>query len=252
MIVQPPTKKTKYYHSRIMDDQKRILKLTIPYCVLKNFLMLSNKQGYLLDIRVPMNDFAMDTILEVETLCIQELIQQNSKWFKNGLEEEKMKEYFESCITGDSLRIYASGLRSSGVQQEKMINVDEWLQNIKNHIPKQVSLTVVCDGLFIYPHKFGLRWIIREIKEYHEPEEIVPDVDEIISYWQQKASLSLEDLLSQKKHLLQKIEQLDIRMEKIQELVKKLIPQISQMPILEKEIDVLKETMKNVDEKTFL
>jgi hypothetical protein len=41
-------------------------------------------------------------------------------------------------------------------------------------------------------------------------------------------------------------------MEKIQELVKKLIPQISQMPILEKEIDVLKETMKNVDEKTFL
>jgi len=253
MIVQPPVKKATYYHSRITDDHKRILKLTIPYSILKNYLVLSNKQGYLLDVRVPTNDFAMDTIQELEALCIQELIKNNAKWFKNSLEEEKIREYFESCIVGDNLRIYASALRSSGVQHETMVNVGEWLQTYRNQIPKQITITIVCDGMFIYPHKFGLRWIVREIKEYQEPEEIVPEVDEIVTFWQEKASQFVEELLSQKKHWLQKIEQLDSRIEKVRRCAAKIhhVPDMdfSQM---EKEIDALKESIKVIDEKTFL
>lgn len=249
MIVHPPIKKNTYYHSRITDDHKRILKLTIPFCILKNYLMLSNKQGYLLDVRVPIHDFAMETIQSLEEHCIQELIQHNAKWFKNSLEEEKIREYFESCVTGDSLRVYASALRSSGIHQETMVNIGEWLHIHRHQIPKQSTITIVCDGMFIYPHKFGLRWIIREVKEYQEPEEIVPDVDEIISFWQEKATQSIDELTSQREQWLHKIQKVDARMEKIHQLSQKISFGGLDMPSLEKEIDALK---KVIDEKTFL
>jgi len=249
MVIQPPVKKYNYYYSRIINSRKHLIKLHIPLCILKQSILLSNNQGYLLDIRVPLGDFAMETIQKMEDICIQELIQHNTKWFKNHLEEEKIRGFFDSCIRDDTLRIYASNLRSTVSENEQ--SVSEWLHSIRKQIPKQVSLTIICDGMFIYANKFCLRWIVREIKEYQEPEDILPDTEDIVHFWKEKAHTFIESLQQQKQIWGKKIELLEKRIETVEETVER-ISQSSSLPILEKEIERLKEAMKVMEEKTFL
>jgi hypothetical protein len=64
---------------------------------------------------------------------------------------------------------------------------------------------IVCDGLYIYPDKFGLRWIITEIQEYQEPEDISPDMDELLIYWKDKTDRHIKELESKKKEIEDKI-----------------------------------------------
>ena len=199
-----PVKKTNSYLSKLSVNGKKTVKLNIPYGVLKQSLVLSNKQGYLVDIRVPLNDYSVEYITNIEDACIKELIKANSMWFKNGLNAEAIPSMLESCISrGTSLHIYASNIRSSGVCSEGLINIDEWLEKYKKST--KVSLTIVCDGLYIYPDKFGLRWIITEIREYQEPEDISPDMNELVMYWKDKATQYIEDLEIKKGVLEKKI-----------------------------------------------
>ena len=202
-----PVKKNTSYHSRLSVNGKRNVKLNIPYGVLKQSLVLTNKQGYLVDIRVPINDYSVEYISAIEKQCINELIKENANWFKNGLNADAIPAMLESCISRDtSLHIYASNIRSSGVCSEGLIDIDEWFCKYKNLT--KVSLKIVCDGLYIYPDKFGLRWIILEIQEYQEPEDISPDIDELVLYWKDKADRQIKELESKKNELEQKISDL--------------------------------------------
>lgn len=202
-----PIKKSTSYLSRLTVNGKKIVKLSIPYGVLKQSLVLTNKQGYLVDVRVPLNDYSVEYISAIEKQCVKELIKQNSNWFKNGLNADAIPSMLESCISRDtSLHIYASNIRSSGICGEGLISIEEWFSKYKNLT--KVSLKIVCDGLYIYPDKFGLRWIITEIQEYQEPEDITPDMDELVVYWKDKAERRIEELEAQKKDIETEIENL--------------------------------------------
>jgi hypothetical protein len=199
-----PVKKNTSYHSRLSVNGKKIVKLNIPYGVLKQSLVLTNKQGYLVDIRVPINDYSVEYISAIEKQCITELVKQNANWFKNGLNADAIPSMLESCISRDtSLHIYASNIRSSGVCSEGLVGIDEWFSKYKKLT--KVSLKIVCDGLYIYPDKFGLRWIITEIQEYQEPEDISPDMDELLIYWKDKTDRHIKELESKKKEIEDKI-----------------------------------------------
>jgi hypothetical protein len=199
-----PVKKKNSYLSRLSVNGKRNIKLCIPYGVLKQSLALTNKQGYFVDIRVPLNDYSVEYISTIEKQCIAELIKQNANWFKNGLNADAIPSMLESCISRDtSLHIYASNIRSSGVCSEGLVDIDDWFNKYKKLT--KVSLKIVCDGLYIFPDKFGLRWIITEIQEYQEPEDISPDMDELVLYWKDKAAKYIEELKSKKNELEDKI-----------------------------------------------
>lgn len=249
VVIHPPIKKQKYYYSRITDTKKRLIKLHIPLCILKQSVLLSNNQGYLLDIRVPRGDFAMEVMQQVEDICIQELIRHNTKWFKNHLEEENIRGFFDSCIQDDILRIYVSNLRSSVAGSEESIS--QWLYSIRKQIPKQVCLTVICDGMFIYANKFCVRWIVREVKEYQEPEDILPDTEDIVPFWTEKGHACIASLQHQKQIWLQKIQLLEKRMATVEEIIQRM-SETTCLPNLEKEVEQLKEAMKVMEEKTLL
>jgi hypothetical protein len=245
-MIQAPVKKSNYYHSRILSDVKKNIKLTIPYCVLKHFLMLSNKQGFLLYVRVLPDDFAKEQILKLEENCISEMITHNAKWFRNGLEEGKIRDMFESCLEGDVLRVYVSPLRST-IQHPEML-LTEWLQANKTHLPKNITITITCDGMFIYPTKFGLRWIIQEMKEFQEEEDISPEAGDILEYWEEKAISKIQQLQKEKESCEERMKKLQEVIDKIQQSMNKMkkLPEIS---LLEQEVAKLKNFM---EEKTFL
>jgi hypothetical protein len=205
VALDKPVKKSNSYLSRLSVNGKKNIKLNIPYGVLKQSLVLTNKQGYLVDIRVPINDYSVEYISAIEKQCIQEVIKENASWFKNGLNADAIPAMLESCISRDtSLHIYASNIRSSGVCSEGLVSIDEWFGKYSKNLTK-VSLKIVCDGLYIYPDKFGLRWIIQEIQEYQEPEDISPDIDELVIYWKDKAARQIKELEIKKNELEQKI-----------------------------------------------
>lgn len=207
IIIHKPVKKDTHYSSRITTTSKRGVKLRIPYSVIKQSMLLSNKHGHLIDIQVPENDFAMEAILSIEKSCVAELIKNNSKWFDNSLNEDKIPTLLESCVHDDNcLQIYSSNIRSVAVFNNSIISVSDWLE--KN--PIEVSLTIFCDGMFIYPTRFGLRWIISEIKECeNNAEDICPDIGELEEFWKDKATQYLKAMLIQKEKLDKKISEVN-------------------------------------------
>lgn len=193
VILDKPVKKQNYYVARLSVNGKRMIKLNIPYGILKQSLILSNKQGFLAEIRVPVNDYSLEYISAIENACIKTLIKENNNWFENSLNADRIGEMLESCITrGSSLHIYGSNLRSSGISEDGLLSINEWFEKYKNLT--KVALTIVCDGLYIYPDKYGLRWVITEIREYQEPEDISPDMGELVAYWKDKITGRIQRL----------------------------------------------------------
>ena len=193
VILDKPIKKQNAYLSRLTVNGKRTVKINIPYGILKQALVLSNKQGFLAEIRVPVNDYSVEYMTSIENACVKELIKENANWFKNGLCSDKITDMLETCISrGTSLHVYASNVRSSGISDDGLISINEWFEKYKNLT--KVALTIACDGLYIYSDKYGLRWVITEIREYQEPEDISPDIDELVAYWKDKTVLHIEKL----------------------------------------------------------
>lgn len=221
LLIAKPVKKHNYYYSRVTRTDKRAVKLRVPFGVLAAYHRLPNKQGYVTDIRVPLDDYAMGMIGKFERECVETMIAENKGWFSNALDDEEILSMLKSCISGeDSLRIYASSIRSIG---EKGVDIDEWMIGIKKRLPLQVSLTIVCDGMFIYPTFFSLRWIIGEISEYKEPEEdIAPDIGEIVDLWKEKATVSVEDLEQVKANHAEIIKSIDAKIDKIKSISQNL------------------------------
>lgn len=240
LLISKPVKKHNYYYSRVTRNDKRILKLRIPFAVLASYHRLQNKQGYVADLRVPIDDYAKSMISDFEKVCVEKLILENKTWFSNALDDDEIHTMIKSSISGDdSMRIYASSVRSVG---ETGADIDDWMIEIKKRLPLKVSVTIVCDGLFIYPTFYSLRWIIGEISEYKEPDDIIPDIDEIMDLWKEKALISVEDLEHIKTTHIDIIKNIDNKIDKIKNISENLDNEnISE---LEKEIIDLK-TLKN-------
>lgn len=202
-IIHNPVKKDTHYLCRITTTKKHAVKLRIPYSIIKHAMLLSNKNGHLLDIQVPENDFAMEYILKMESACIDKLINENSNWFNNALDRCNIPSLLESCVhKNNCLQLYSSNIRSSAVFNGDIISVTEWLSNN----PVEVSLTIICDGMVIYPKRFGIRWVISEITQYdNQCDEMIPDVGELESFWKNYSTQYLKELLDEKEKLDKKI-----------------------------------------------
>ena len=209
--------------------------------------MLANKQGYLMNLRVPTDDFSMEYIKQMEQECIDIMIKENANWFDNALDEAKIRSLLDSCISDiDSLQVYSSVIRSNAIINGANVSVEEWLYSRKTQLPNEASLSIVCDGMFVYPDKFGLRWIIKDMRAYNdEPEicEIVPELSELVIYWKERSIQYLTELNLQKDALNQKIMDVDKKIEDVQHISLALESPFSNLSELEKEISRLKETM---------
>lgn len=181
--IHPPTKKNNYYFSKITQDNNTVV-LKMPYAAISQMVSLSKQDGYMVTIDISQDQNAVEFINKLESLCVQTLNSNNKKWFRNALEESVIQEMFDPTLVQHSVRSYISLLRSH-LEVPGYADFPEWFNKCK--LPAAFHVTLVCDGLFIYPNRFGIRWIIRSIKENkEEPDDIVPEYGEIITYWEEK------------------------------------------------------------------
>lgn len=222
MNIQPPTRKSKYYFCKLVDENKKQVSLKIPYASILHIVTLSNQQGYQVELNISQDHSAADLIKSIENLCIESLIKYNKKWFRNGLDESKILSMFDSTLVQDRMYCYISLLRSH-LNIPNFTDIPEWIHTVKDKLPKTIHIKLLCDGLFIYPKRFGLRWIVDSIQEFQEDiHEISPDYDDIIQYWQSRVD-------SAKLEIKQKLESMD-----------RLMALIRTKEFSEKEIEELK------------
>jgi hypothetical protein len=214
-----PIKKHNYFRSSVVPvDKGTSIKLTVPLGTIIDSHRLGNKQGYVFDIHLPSDDYALEQMRSIEVDCLNAMICSNEKWFDNGLDELGVRSLFRPCVhRGDCVRVYASVLRTIGPANT---DVSEWVRSIKGHLPIKVTFTLKCDGMVIYPTYFGLRWVISNISEYVEPthEDITPDIEELISFWKDKADIALQELEEEKARSVKRLEHLDATIHKVREL----------------------------------
>lgn len=210
MIVHSPNRKTNYYLCKIHNSDKKQITLKIPYAIVTHIIPLSNQQGYQVQLNISQDHSAVTTINEIENICIESIIKNNKKWFLNGLDELHIQNLFETTLDQERLNCYISLLRSH-INIQGYTDIPEWIHANKDKLPKMVHIKLLCDGLFIYPKRFGLRWIIESIQEIpEENEEIIPDYDDILHYWQDKVDTT-------KKIYLSKIDAMDRYMKLIEQ-----------------------------------
>lgn len=181
--IHPPVKKAKYYFSKVTMNGAQVV-LKIPYAAITQMTPLAKQDGYLTMLDISQDQNALNVITKLEECCLDSVRVNNKKWFRNALEESVIQEMFDPTFSGNTLRSYVSFLRSH-LEVAGCGDFPDWVTKCK--LPAPYYVTLVCDGLFIYPDRFGLRWIVRSIKEYQEdPDDIVPEYAEIITFWEEK------------------------------------------------------------------
>ena len=181
--IHPPVKKSKYYFSKVTRNGNQVL-LKVPYAAIAEMVPLSKQDGYQVVLDISQDQNALEVVKNLEKQCVNSLRENNRKWFRNALDNSVIEEMFDPTMGKDgSMRCYISFLRSH--LEVASSDFPDWYK--KCQLPAPYHVTLHCDGLFIYPDRFGLRWIIHSIKEYKEdPDDIVPEYAEIISYWEEK------------------------------------------------------------------
>lgn len=188
MNIHPPVRKSNYYFCKLLNPDKKQISLKIPYAILTHVIPLSNQQGYQIEINMSHDHSAINFIKKLETECIETIIKHNKKWFLNSLDELKIYNLFNTTVEQERLTCYISLLRSY-INIQGYTDLPEWIHATKDKLPKSIHIKLLCDGLFIYPKRFGLRWIVESIQEIpEETEDIIPDYEDIIQYWQEKVT----------------------------------------------------------------
>jgi hypothetical protein len=120
-------------------------------------------------------------------------VENNPKWFKNDLSREKIEQLFKSSIHQNELCVYYSNLRTP---ETKITDFAKWFNDRKYSMPIPVKCSIKCDGMFIYPKKFNLRWTLVGFNEFEDNgQEIEIDLEERLSienYWKTKYEQKIE------------------------------------------------------------
>lgn len=163
--------RSKYYHADIKEDSKTIYLSFFKVNVIQ-ITPLSKDQGYSFVIKVPENDCNYKVIKNIEEYTIHQIIENNGSWFNNDLNEEIIRKSFKSTLNNGNINVYYSSQRPPDSVSEAMFDFDKWCTDNKYNTSLSIRCKIKCEGIYIYPKKFLLRWIITSIDEYDEDADI--------------------------------------------------------------------------------
>lgn len=166
----PPDKRKDYYVSRITHPTKNTsFYVKVEDATVLGVHRIPNEGGYVIKLWVPPESEVNDIMAELDTRSIATSIEKNQEWFGNGLTEEKIHEYFRSSIDNNVCTVMVSPIkipRRISVGHQEVDDFDELLAKHRNLKSMTCTCVIELQGLYFYPKKFGLKWIIRDIALY--------------------------------------------------------------------------------------
>lgn len=185
MELAAPKKRINHYYIRVSKEKKPI-SLAFFKVQLLHVYPLSHQQGYALMLKIPETEYNYQQLKDLENSIVEQIAEKNKEWFKNDLARETIEQLFKSSMNHQEFLVYYSALRPP--TSSNIPFFEEWIQEKKYTMPLPIKCKVVCDGVFIYPKKFHLRWILTDLQEYDEKvyDDAGFDYDhrlEIEAYW---------------------------------------------------------------------
>lgn len=194
MELSTPKKHGSYYHLKVSQDKSSVY-FSFFKVNLVQIYPLSRQQGYALVLKLSPTDESYKELIQMEEAIIEQMIRYNSQWFQNELSSEKIKEMFQSSVYQNEFCVYYSYVRPP---KSNVTDVSKWFHERKYSLPISIQCKVKCDGLFIYPKKFSLRWTLSDLHEYEDVLQEDMDIDteqrlSIEAYWKQHSQRILKD-----------------------------------------------------------
>lgn len=174
---------------------------------------------YLIDVKIiksiPINDTKIELYLKIENEELQQFLNNfeitslnmikdnNSKWFKNSLTDDKINELYEPTfdIQTNILRtfIYKSNSPDIIYKNNQCNSIFELLKYDLSNITIHIDIKFV--GICIYSNKFYNTWIIKNIQCLNDDEIDISDKITIYDSWN-------TELINKDKQIENKIEEL--------------------------------------------
>lgn len=144
-----------------------ILKAT--ECKLASIRVLKDGGGCLLKVWLPPGCHAEEEVTSMDQTALDAIRVNNGTWFRNNLSEEKMIEYFRPALAeGQPFTVLVSDMREPDPP-------GEWdtLKRMDARSLRSVMVNCIFEaqGLFFYPKRFGIRWMLRGIRIQRDEEE---------------------------------------------------------------------------------
>lgn len=163
-----PTKKLGTYVSRVTGDDGKALKVQIHNIHVLAVHRVSSGNGYIFRIGVPKTTYAAEEISKLDERALDIVKQQNAAWFSNALPTETIEEYFRPAWNRDQMSVLVTTPKRILWENEIVDHVDGLLYHHPSDMYKfYASVSLEAQGIYFYPKKFGIRWILKDIA-FHE------------------------------------------------------------------------------------
>lgn len=163
ILLHNPKKKATNYVAKITDDTGKIIRVKIPACKIV-YLREQPTGGHLLRLIISKELEQYKEIQEIDDSICENAISNNQKWFHNNLQEDEIKEFFRPSlnIIQDTITVMISDIKDivitlNGVVIDSIDEIDYKSQTI------DLSLEIEAQGLYFFPKKFGIRWIVNKL-----------------------------------------------------------------------------------------
>lgn len=216
-MFQTPIRKRGAFVSKVVDGNGKAVKLKLSGSKIIAIHKLSNDNGYMLKLWLPKSSLAYDTIANMDDTAFEAVLKNNQKWFHNDLTEDQIKEYFRYCLDKETLCILVSSVmlpRSIYIENQLVDDFQVLFEMERKDISKlSVTCNIEVQGLYFYPNRFGIRWILRDIYLSNDiPDELDPlemcDRAEMESFWNHELGEVVESIENDIQILENKIQKL--------------------------------------------
>jgi hypothetical protein len=178
LVVHNPKKKATNFVSKITDDNGKTVRVKIPYCKAL-YLKENASNGHLLRIVLEKDTMQYNKIQEIDTTTCNYAIINNKKWFNNELTPEEITAMCRPSLNTEYNTMTVMILDMKDIVICLNDSVIDVLEEIDFTNPTlYLSLQIEAQGLYFFPKKFGIRWVVTKLSLYSEyPLTINPDDD---------------------------------------------------------------------------
>lgn len=184
-MFEPPVRKKDVYVSRIRTSRNKPVCIRMHNVRFLGIHPLEGNVGFLLKFALPMDSFAVEELKEWDQKAFGSTMDKFARWFpSSAMSTEQIEQCFRSSLTPPCiLTALASSVkqpRELQVKNEEVSITRLFGWNRDDLRSMACSLDIEAQGLYFYPKRFGIRWMIRSLRfldpdtNQHHIEDLTP------------------------------------------------------------------------------
>lgn len=126
---------------------------------------ISATRGTVLSLHVPEDDPAIKVLQDIDNQAYNAVVDNNEEWFNNSLDEACIQQFFRASVTDDRMGVLVSQQREPVEMKWDTDVCASFGELVRNGIVhKLCTVEIEAQGIFFYPQRFGIRWVLRRIR----------------------------------------------------------------------------------------